>query len=500
MKLTEISKYDARPGVLTEWRLDRDTIAAATASPQDQRPASYIQDAHVRTAATLRQIGVEAPTWLATAFDFQGALDVRAMKATLLQWITRHETLRSGLRLEGEQLNRFTLSPEAVSLEPVVVDAFASGAAMVRYLEDRFDVAADPLTWPPYLFATVEHENAFTIYLAFDHSNVDGYSIAQIAHEVHELYDAALGDRPAELPEAGSYVDFSQLEHDAAADLDCDHDSVLRWRDFVEACGGELPRFPLDLDIAPGELPRQTGGYEWLIDAADAKAFDDVCKAAGGNFATGLLAITSAIAHELTGDPVYRTVMPLHTRSEPRWAASLGWYIGLAPLEIPTAQAADFHDLVRISREATRAVKPMAQVPFARVGSLLEDPVRPLSVISYIDTRVVPGARQWDEWNAHAFGKVSYGDEVYMWINRNHDGAYVTCRYPTTDVAHRNVNEYIERVRAALVEVARTGTYAFGRAVEDATPHETVRSPDHVGETPGLELLGEPLAQVGGGA
>jgi hypothetical protein len=498
MKLTEISNYDARPGALSEWRLHPATLAAAAASPEDERPPSFIQDAHVRTAAALRQIGVDAPTWLATAFDFHGALDVAAMEATLLHWIARHETLRSGLRLEGHELKRFTLSAEAVSLDRVVVDEFTCGAAMVGYLEDRFDEAADPLTWPPYIFATVDHEDGFTVYLAFDHSNVDGYSIAALAHEIHELYDAALADRPAELPAVGSYVDFSQLERDAAADLDSTHESVGRWQDFIDASGGELPRFPLDLGVAPGEMPRQTSGCEWLIDDADAKAFDDACRAAGGNFAAGVLATASAVAYELGDNPVYRTVMPLHTRSEPRWAASLGWYIGLAPLEIPTAEAADFPELVRMARAASRAVKSMAQVPFAKVGSLLADPVRPLSVISYIDTRVVPGAPKWDEWNAQAFGKVSYGDEVYMWINRTPDGAYVTVRYPSTDVAHRNVKEYIERVREVLTTVARTGTYPFTGALIPA--HDGACSPHDVGEAPGCELRREPLAHVGGWA
>jgi hypothetical protein len=81
--------------------------------------------------------------------------------------------------------------------------------------------------------------------------------------------------------------------------------------------------------------------------------------------------------------------------------------------------------------------------------------------MSYIDARMVPGAPQWTEWNAHAFGKVSYGDEVYMWLNRTLEGLYVTYRCPSTEVGHGNVSAYIERVRDVMTSVARTGTYAF---------------------------------------
>jgi hypothetical protein len=461
LKLTEISQYDALPGQLVEWRLHPETIDAAARSPQDPRPPSYTQDAHVKLATFLRDIGVQAPTWLATAFDFQGALDADVMEETLLQWITRHETLRSGLRPAGEELERFTLSIDEVSLERSVIGDFSAGTDIVRYLEDRFDEAANPLTWPPYMFVTVAREDGFTVYLAFDHSNVDGYSMAQIAYEIHELYDAGVAGRSAELAEAGSYVDYSRLERDASDHVDADDASVVRWRDFVETCGGGLPAFPLDLGIEQGCIPKQTGGCEWLLDAAQAAEFDAACKEAGGNFGAGVLAAASLTAYELGGQSTYRTVMPFHTRTESRWATSLGWYIGLAPLEIVTAYAEDFRDLVRMARSATTLAKPVARVPFVKAFGLLETPVRPVSVMSYIDARAVPGAANWTEWNAHAFGKVSYGDEVYFWINRTREGVYLTCRYPHTELAHRNVNAYIEHTRNVLASVARNGTYDF---------------------------------------
>lgn len=461
MKLTEISQYDALPGQLTEWRLHPATIAAAVQAGQDPRPASYMQEAHLRVAAMLRDVAIEAPTWLATAFDIPGALDPDAMEAALLQWITRHETLRSGLRFEGDELKRFTLAAEMVSLDRSVGDHFSHGVDVTRFLEDRFDEAADPLTWPPYIVVTVGREDGFTVYLAFDHSNVDGYSIAQIAHEMHALYAAALSGCPAALPEVGSYVDFATTEREAADGLDASNESVVRWEEFVETCGGELPRFPLDLGITPGEFPRQTGGCEWLLDPAEAKAFNLACKAAGGNFPAGVLAAASIAAYEQGDQPVYRTVLPFHTRSEPQWSTSLGWYIGLAPLEIATADAQDFGEVVRMARHASQAAKQIAEVPFARVCTLLDTVLRPASVISYIDARMVPGAAHWADWNAHAFGKVAYGDEVYLWINRTREGVYLTCRYPDTELARKNIAAFIEHTRAVLVSVARSGSYPF---------------------------------------
>jgi hypothetical protein len=114
-----------------------------------------------------------------------------------------------------------------------------------------------------------------------------------------------------------------------------------------------------------------------------------------------------------------------------------------------------------MARHASQVAKPIAQVPFAKVCSLLDTVLRPASVISYIDARMVPGAASWTEWNAHAFGKVAYGDEVYLWINRTREGVYLTCRYPDTEVARKNVTTFIENTRDVLRSVATSGSYAF---------------------------------------
>lgn len=461
MKMTGISEYEAQPGQLIEWRLHPATVAASLRSAHDPRPPSYVQEAHVKAAALLRDIGTEAPTWLGTAFDIPGALDCDALEEALLQWITRHETLRSGLRWAKDELERFTLRAEEVALDRRVVKNFSRGAHVASYLEGRFDDAVNPLTWPPYLFVTVSRKDAFTVYLAFDHSNVDGYSILQTPHEIHELYAASLDGRRAKLAKVGSYVDFSKIERDRADDVDANHESLVRWRGFVETCGGALPGFPLDLGVTPGDMPVQTAVHELLLDRADAAAFDVACWRAGGGALAGVLAVAAIVAYQRGGQPVYRTVIPLHTRSDKLWSRSLGWYIALAPIEIATAQAQDFRELMSMARDAIRAAKSVAHVPFPKVCALLGAELQATSMLSYIDCRMVPGARHWGEWKAHAFGKVIYGDEAYLWINRTLDGLDVTCRYPDTELAHKNISGFIGDARAGLTSVARSGGYSY---------------------------------------
>ncbi|PRW62947.1 condensation domain-containing protein [Actinopolyspora mortivallis] len=462
MKLTEISQYDARTGYVSEWRLHPSTLAAAEEAGIDSRSPSYLQEAHVRTAAMNRQRGVEEPTWLATAFDISGGADPDALEMAFRSWIDRHETLRSGFRESDGELLRFTLETERIALQRVEIGDFADQEELHRYLEDRFDESTDPLDWPCYLFVTVDHEEATTVYMAFDHTNVDGYSISLIAHEIQELYRAAaVGDR-AQLLDVGSYVDFADAERARAAELDTDHEDVRRWREFVVGADWQLPAFPLDLGLAPQDsviMPRQSGLCEWLLDPAEADDFEAACKEGGSNFFSGILAATGIAACELGDQDVYRTLVPFHTRSQPQWWASMGWYVGLAPVELPATQAGDFHAFATRARETVRSVKSMAEVPVARVCELLGVLLRPVFLVSYIDGRLVPGADRWDEWNAHAFGKVSRGDGVFMWINRTQDGVYVTARYPATELGHKNVLRFLARTGEILTTVAQDGDY-----------------------------------------
>src|ERR687893_454177 len=72
MKLTWISEYEAHPGEMFEWRLHPATIAVAGQLAADARPPSYMQAGHIRTATMLRDLGLEAPTWLGAVFDVPG--------------------------------------------------------------------------------------------------------------------------------------------------------------------------------------------------------------------------------------------------------------------------------------------------------------------------------------------------------------------------------------------------------------------------------------------
>ncbi|MGR4881500.1 condensation domain-containing protein [Streptomyces sp. LARHCF249] len=458
--MTDIQRCEIRAGRLVEWTLHPRSVEAATGLAEDRRPPAYVQESHVRTARSVREDGLFVPTWLGTAFDVPGQVDLGVLQDALRAWTLRHETLRSGFRWVGDEMRRYTLDADAVELHREDVGPFADPGTLTRYLQDRFDVAANALTWPNFIYTAVVRDEGTSVYMAFDHSNVDAYSIQRIPAEIHALYAAGLEGRAVDTPPVASYVDFCATERTHADGIDDTHAIVARWREFIARCDGKLPDFPVDLGLDPqGPLPAQKFTHDMLVDDADAAAFEAYCRPYGGSL-IGILAATGLIVREIGGQQVYRTVVPFHTRANSQWSDSVGWYVGGAPIEVPVGRAADFDGALAMVRSALRENRALSRMPIARVLRLLGSDFRPTSpdlysIVSFVDARGTAGSERWQDLKAYGLIRVSYGDQVCAWVTRLHEGLQFAARYPDTALAHENMRRYVERLRSLIVSVAR---------------------------------------------
>ncbi|MDQ1721591.1 MAG: mycolipenoyl-CoA---2-(long-chain-fatty acyl)-trehalose mycolipenoyltransferase [Pseudonocardiales bacterium] len=460
--ITTIDRYPLHPGLLVEWTLH--PIPSVELAP-DFRKASYLQEEHVRAEAMLRQAGASVGSWLATAFDLPDRVDPDTMESVLLTVIGRHESLRSGFRLTGHRLTRFTYAATEIELRAKVVGEFSTGEEIAAYLEPRFDEATNPLDNPlPSVFAAVIRPDRTTVLVASDHTRTDGYSIFLAPHEIHEIYAAEREDRePDRLAEVGSHVDFSHGERTEAAAIGAQHRGVRVWQDFLDSCGGSLPQFPLERGVLPGQLPEWGGLHEPLLSTTEADAFDTACKDAGGHFLTGLAAAVAIAVHELGGPPEFHTTIPVHTRTHGRWAASLGWYVNSMPVSIQTAGADDFVDVNRAVRTALRRALPALKVPCSRAWELAGVVPVLRSMISFMDLRATPGSEHWNDWNVACLGKPPPGDHVFFWLLRTHDGVSITAVYPDTEVSQDTIPRLCRRIGDIMTTVGRMGGYPIQR-------------------------------------
>ncbi|MFI1018952.1 acyltransferase papA2 [Streptomyces sp. NPDC020965] len=498
MKTADLWNSGACPGRVISFTLAAPAVSRPVGPPCDSRPPAYVQEAHIRTVRYLRERGLHGPAWIGTAFDLPGHSDPDTLQRVLWQWTLRHETLRSGFRWEGDELRRFTLEPDEVELCRTDHGTHDSAEEVCRVLEERLDAATDALSWPNFVYAAVIGAAGTRLYLGFDHTNVDAYSLHLMPDQIHAEYARHLaasgGATPATPATPGgeepvptgaaprgdtsgadecesyesydsydSYVDFCEIERAQADEADVEDATVARWRSFVAACDGTLPSFPLDMGVTLGEFPEQRLWDESLVDAEVTAAFDARCRPHGGVL-PGLIAASAVAVQEAGGPSVYRTVVPFHTRATSRWGMSVGWYVGAVPVEVATGEAGGFGDLLTMARAALRDNRGLARLPVARALRLLGDDFRPpspdlFSLLSYVDGRGSPGAGSWEEWNARTLLRVSRGDQVCVWVNRAHDGLQFVARYPATPQARKNMARYVEGLRTVITTVARTGGY-----------------------------------------
>ncbi|MBH1937495.1 acyltransferase papA2 [Streptomyces sp. AV19] len=465
--MTTLSEYRVRPGRLREWTLDAEPFREAAWPDAAGRPVSYNQEWHLRFSARLAARGVRTPMWMGFGFELPGPLDAEALRETLRLWVVRHETLRSGFRVTDAGLEHISIASEAVRVSDVVLGDFADDEDLRGCLEQRLDEGTGLNRWPGHVMETVDRTDSTSVIVALDHAYTDGLSAMTAIGEWQELYAAVTAGREVTHRGIGSYVDFGARERAAAERIGRDHPAVAHWERFIVAGGERLLEFPLALGVAKGELLPHVKLDVLLLDAPAAAAVEEVCHDAGGGFLAGLLAAFAMATQEITGDPVYRTVMPVHTRSRPEWLHSMGWYVGVGPVEIDLGTGATFREAVPAAHGAARVALSVGREPIARIAEVLgitEELERRMPevfpFVSFIDLRVIPGARRWDEWNARPLVRMkSRGSKVNFWVNRTDEGVWLTARHPGTETAGDAVARFVERVRGVLHSVAKTGDY-----------------------------------------
>ena len=271
---------------------------------------------------------------------------------------------------------------------------------------------------------------------------------------------------PSSRAPARSYVDFCEIERASADQIDDTHAIVARWREFIE---------PVRADSC-----RASPSTSAWTPAASSPAQKLMQRDARGRGQRRRVRVALPALRRQPGRhpgrheprrPQDRRTVPSTARScrstpaaRSQWPESLGWYVGGAPVEIPAAQLSDFRSALEVVRTALRAGRPLTRVPIARVLRLLGPEFHPTSpdlysIVSFVDARSIPGSERWTELKAYGLLRVSYGDQVCVWINRLHEGLQFASRYPDTDTAYKNMRLYVEGLRSIIVSVARHGPH-----------------------------------------
>jgi hypothetical protein len=466
--------FHPAPGRVVEWTVSEGTAERARTAPVDPVPASYNQQMHLESTRVAALLGLPGNPWIGATFDLPGEADLDALEAAFTAWLHRHEGLRSGFRHGADGIERFTLPVDDVVLERRAQD-FECPDTQHAHLDQRLVSGTDPFAWPPIVMGVISRPEGSKAFVAMDHVSGDGYSLALAIWELQTVYEATRQGSELGLPEIGSYLELCVEERERGQAMVEDDAVVTRWRDFVSACGGTTPTFPLDLGVQPGQTWPQKLRTEVVASAEEAEAFGTACQRAGGSFFAGLLTAMAIAVREVGGNQEFRTITPVHTRHKQRWRTAMGWFITVAPLEFSLVGAGSFADVLPRAQASVRGAMRLSRSPAARVIELLGSDFAVtrrdvFSMVSYTDYRQMPGADRYPEWNPMTIGEVNVADDTHVWASRNQEGLHLGIRHPDTPIAEEVLEEYAATIRAVLSRVARTGDYPMAPQWACGTP------------------------------
>ncbi|MBF4552839.1 condensation domain-containing protein [Corynebacterium suicordis] len=480
MEYSELSDYPLHTGRLTEWI----PTAELGGWQSDERRLSPNHLAHLESVVN----GGEDPehNWIGTVFRIDGEYNKEAFSQAVTHWLRRHEALHTTVTFrDDKEIERKTLRPETISMRENPVEGELGAHIVNAHLSKYFANTLSALTWPHLTFATIEptaevlaeggHNNAanwFTVIFAADHGVMDAYTQLFAIQELAEIYNAHLEQRLPALPECGSYVDFSEEESELASRINSEDDSVRAWQEFIARASDDhpegeqaAPRFPLPHAVRDAEPQEQHTLSHWLLNADEAETFSSRCKKElGGSQSNGFLAAIKVAVNKLAGHETTRYVMPMHTRSRAELALAAGWFVGLMPVEDPMGEAQMFSHAVADTAVAVKRHKGAVSAPFNSLQPHLQGDSVPKFVVSYVDTRFVPGADKWTEHERALRSPNVSTDEVYFWILRNHNGVNISMRFPSNDEAKRSLEEFVKEYESILKTVVQQGDFSLAKA------------------------------------
>lgn len=483
MKITALDSWHSAPGTSIDWHPTVDSLAGTALASSTSGRLTFLAENHVRGADAAARDGKPHLSYIGSGTTLDGRLNEEAMTRALKHFVARHSILRMWFDVEGGEVVSRSLPADAVEFEVAVGVPLPSAADVHDHIRARMGEETRSHSYPGFAFGAIVRDDDFSIFFGADHALSDGSSQALALTEIVGLYRRALADPADASPpvidsSSGGFSEYAQIEATLTATHIAGTPEFAAWKDTFARNDLQMPRFALDLGLAPGETAPVRPFELPLLDRAGIAGFDRACKAAGGRFLAGIYAALAITDHELGGLENYYGMTVFDCRAMiPAYAADQGWLCSFAPVEFAVAGASTFSDLVPRANAGYERAKTLATVPVGAAmaammaaGASMESVVTAPNMLSYIDFRWFPGSGD----DAYDRGVIFTGEgrtgNASLWINRDHDSVYLGSQTPDTPVAQYQVRRYFEHLAAVIDRVARTGDREIVAAAPTVEP------------------------------
>ncbi|HEX2225367.1 MAG TPA: condensation domain-containing protein, partial [Thermoanaerobaculia bacterium] len=314
------------------------------------------------------------------AIRAQGRLSREALRWCFDEIIRRHESLRTGFRVEGDQPVQVIRPAEPLPVPEVDLMALPEEVRATetrRLAEDNalrpFDLAYDRLLRVTVVQLAPEDHS---VLVCMHHIISDGWSISVFVQEFAALYTAHVQGLPSPLPDlAIQYADFAVWQrewlHTEALEAQLDY-----WRQTLAGIP-EAIELPLSHPRPPVRSARgRRAPYSFppeLITPIKALAQDE-----GATLFMVLLAAFETLLHRYSGERDIVVGTPVAGRNRAELESVIGFFVNNLVLRSDLSGDPAFRELIGRVRESTVGAQTHPDVPFERLVEELR-PERDLS-------------------------------------------------------------------------------------------------------------------------
>lgn len=405
-------------------------------------PVSFDQRRHVGE-------GERPGSWMAIALRIPAEVSPDRLAQAWMAVVARHGALNSVFS-RGDSGDIILEERRTIGIgwrrHPIV-----EGTATRDALRLVLDEACTSFASPSHRLALVTPEADETgdlrpaVVIASDHAHVDMWSLLILARDLRAGLDAHSGDSPPAVCSAVPVPSFS--DHSAALERmpPAPEHVAERWREILDEGDGLMPRFPLPLGDVSRPRPEVVEVHD-VLDSAQLAGIERVAADSGVRATALALSVIASVTHRMADAPL-RAVFPVHSRHEPRWHDSVGWFITNSVIECRDATPAACATAVKES--LVLGSHPLAPI-FAPHGGMPATPG--MFAISWLDTRRLPPVPE--DLSVQFVSAVILTDGVMVWFVINDRGLHLRCRYPETPEARSSVGAWLDEVRTRLREAA----------------------------------------------
>ncbi len=343
----------------------------ANVTGSDRDGLSYAQ----RRMAFLWQLAPQGAAYnLPMAVRLNGPLNLQALQEAFDRMVERHESLRTHLQAQGDQLRQVVLPPSTAAivrrdlgpLPPAEREAQVSAVAEAE-AQAPFDLLQGPLWRVQLLHLNVEEH---VLLLTLHHIVADGWSLNVLIQEFVQLYDAACNQTDAALPALPiQYRDYalwqrSWLEAGEQAR------QLAYWQAKL---GDDHSPLELPLDYPRPAVPSHRGArLELQVPPALVERIADLAKAQGATLFMVLLASFKLLLQRYSGQPAIRVGVPVANRHRAEVEGLIGCFINTQVLHTEIDPLIDVAELLRRVKDTALGAQAHQDLPFERLVEALD--------------------------------------------------------------------------------------------------------------------------------